>query len=234
MSKSIRSYLTFFFTAAFLGLAMPSAVGQPGGDEDRPARHAERDRGGYDDLREPRDSEVPGDFVQPLPSDGEERPGRRPPMTDPEIEAARQIIAQLYPELAVRMDTLHAENPAKLRRTIERRFPRVRFLVKLQKRQPALFALRMDDIRLGRETFALAKQVQQAHLNDDKEAYKDLYATLEEKLAAHFDVKQRVRQAELDLLRRRVEQLEEDLDDRDDDRDDLIEQRINELVGPKW
>ncbi|MEL7089328.1 MAG: hypothetical protein AAGL98_12960, partial [Planctomycetota bacterium] len=201
MSKSIRPYFTFVFTAAFLGLAMPSAVGQPGGDEDRPARHAERDRdldrGGYDDLREPRDPEIPGDFVPPLPPDGEERPGRRPPMTDPEIQAARQIIARLYPELALRMDTLHAENPQKLRRTIERRFPRVRFLVKLQKRQPALFALRMDDIRLGRETFALAKQVQQAHLNDDKEAYKDLYATLEEKLAAHFDVKQRVRQAEL-------------------------------------
>ena len=218
-------------TAALLCGAMPCGVVLA--DDDRPGRQAERDRDRGDDLREPH---AGGDHAGP-PHEGppeDDRRGRRQPMTDAEVESARQIIAELYPELAARMDALYEESPDKLRRTIEKRFSRVRFLVKLQERNPAMFELRMSDIRLGRETHALAQRVKQAHLDDDKKTYKALYAELEDKLAAHFDVKQRVRQAELDLLRQRVEELEADLEDRDDERDDLIEQRLNELVGPEW
>lgn len=242
MKKTTRPLLTLVFAAALLGVATPFVIGQPGPEDDRPARHAERDhdhdrdrdRGDANDLREPRDEQHPGDFMPPEPPPGDDRPGRHHPMTDQDVDAARQIIAQLYPELAERMDALYNEDPEKLRRTIEKRFSRVRFLVKLQERDPAMFELRIDDIRLGQATYVLAKQIKQAHLDDDKDAYKTLYAELEKKLEAHFNVKQKVRQAELVFLRRRVEQLEEDLDDRDDDRDDLIEQRLNELVGAEW
>ncbi|MEM7627052.1 MAG: hypothetical protein AAF333_15760 [Planctomycetota bacterium] len=216
----LRPWMMLAVTTALLCGSAPFAVTQPGPDDERTPRHPERnrERGVDRDLHEP----------------GGERPGRRQPMTADEIESARRIIAQLYPELAERMDTLYEENPEKLRRTIETRFPRVRFLVKLKERDPAMFDLRLSDIRLGRETLALARQVKKAHVDDDKDKYKMLYAELEAKLAEHFDVKQQVRQAELDFFRQRVEQLEDELEDRDDDRDDLIEQRLNELVGPEW
>ena len=155
-------------------------------------------------------------------------------MADQEVQAAREIVAQLYPELTERMDTIYEKDPEELRRILQRRFPRIRFLVHLKDKNPALYELRIQDIRLGRESSALAKQVKQAHLDDDKARYKTLYKELEDKLTQHFDVKQRLRQQEIEALRQRVEQLEDQLEQQDDDRKDIIEQRLGELVGPEW
>lgn len=221
-----RSHLALFVAALLLCISGAPFVAADDKDSDKNENRPE--------LREPRDDRATGDFLPPDDAKAKERDRRREPMGDQEIEAARQIIAQLYPELSERLEQLYAEDPEKFRKTIERRFSRVRFLVKLQERDPALFALRMDDIRLGRETMALVKQVKQAYRDDDKAAYRKLYESLEEKLEAHFDVKQKLRQAELEALRQRVENLEEDLEDLEDERDDLIEQRMGELVGPEW
>lgn len=168
--------------------------------------------------------------------DGRER-GRRGGgfrMTDQDLDAAQAIVARLYPELAERFDALRREDPRQFKQTLERRFPRVRFLVELQDRDPAMFELRMADIRLDRQTDALAYELREARNADDKDRYEDLRDAIEAKVTEHFDVRQQIRAMEIEMLKQKLEDLEERLDDRDDDRKDLIEQRVNELAGLDW
>lgn len=216
--------LALLFLAA--ALLVPGSVGLAGADDDRrpdgPPPH-EHDRD-FDELRK---SEGDSD-------DRSDDRRRRSRMSDEQIESARQIVQRLYPEMTEQLEQLHAEDPAELRRTIERRFPRVRYLVKLQEKDPEMFELRMADITLGRQIETLAEQVRQAHLDDDKDAYKARREQLEDKVADHFDARQAIRELEIQMLERRVEELKDRLDEHDDDRDDLIERRVEELTGPEW
>jgi hypothetical protein len=192
------------------------------------------------------------------PAAGERGPGDRPPqmddafdspvdqirgrlragppraMDDEELAVARQVIAELYPEVGPRLDQLAEEDPGELRRTLQRRFPRVRFLMELRERDPQMYELRLADIRLGRATAALAQQLREARAADDKPRHRALMDELEEQVAEHFDVRQTIRELEIEKLRQRLAELEEQLEERDDERDDLIEQRVGELAGPDW
>jgi hypothetical protein len=215
-----------------LALALVTAAPLMGWAQERDHH---RDHGdGDSDLHEPRGDAPPGPIF--LDDEGDDRPGRhgRLPLTAGEIDQARRIVARLYPDLSPRLDELAEDDPARLRKTLERRFPRVRFLVNLQRQDPAMFELRMADIDLGRATQALALQMRDAREREDKSTHRDLHDRLEDLVAEHFDVRQQIRQREIDLLKQKLESLEERLDDRDDDRRDLIEQRVEELAGPDW
>ncbi|MEM6459329.1 MAG: hypothetical protein AAF710_08070 [Planctomycetota bacterium] len=178
----------------------------------------------------------PGDS-SPGVSDGpsDERPRDRGPRdrrwTDAEAEAAREVIATLYPELAERLDKLRDEDPRAYRDALERRFPRVRFLVRLRERDPEMYALRVEDITLARRVESLGKAYRAAEADGDDMKSLAIKDDLEDAAAAHFDVRQTIRRIEIDRLRARLEAMEQQLEEQDDDRDDLIERRVDELTG---
>ena len=163
---------------------------------------------------------------------GDRRGGWR--MSDEDLEAAYRSVVQLYPDLAERRDALRDEDPRRFKQTLERRFPRVRFLVQLQQRDPEMFDLRMADISLDQQTDTLARQLRDARAADDEDRYDELRDQIEAKVTQHFDVRQQIRAREIEMLKAKLEELEQDLDDRDDDRKDLIEIRVNELAGSDW
>jgi len=209
--------LTFAMALVFSPLSFAERGGKPGGG----------------------DGFGPAEGVPPMFDDedgGKRDRGRRANfrMSDQDLDAAHAIVARLYPELAERLNVLRDEDPRQFKQTLERRFPRVRFLVDLEKRDPAMFELRMTDISLDRQTEALALQLREARDADDKDRYEDLREAIKAKVAEHFDVRQQIREMEIEKLKQKLEELEERLDDRDDDRKDLIEQRVNELAGPDW
>ncbi|MEM9418945.1 MAG: hypothetical protein AAGA25_07855 [Planctomycetota bacterium] len=166
--------------------------------------------------------------------EGRDRDRRGPRMSDEDLEAAYEIVVRLYPKMAEKLEAQREEDPEKFKKTLERSFPRMRFLVQLQKRDPEMFELRIQDISLDQQAKQLVKQLREARKADDKGRYKELYEQLETKVAEQFDVRQQIRAMEIEALKQKLEELEQSLDDRDDDRKDLIEQRINELAGPEW
>ncbi|MEO1237836.1 MAG: hypothetical protein AAFX76_13700, partial [Planctomycetota bacterium] len=169
---TLRSWLVLI---SVLALA-PAALAQP------------RDDGG----EEPRFEEPRSD------PDREHRRGRA--LTDEQVDAALEIVGRLYPELSERLETLREEDPRKLRQTLQRRFPRVRFLVNLQDRDPAMFELRISDLTLERQTRELAERLRAARDGDDRDAVRTLRDEIEAKVAEHFDVRQSIRQREIELL----------------------------------
>lgn len=185
---------------------------------------------------QPQESPERGDdaFAERHDADAEPRGWRGHRMNDDEIEAAYDIVVQLYPEVADRLEAQRDENPRELRNTLERKFPRVRFLVMLREHDPPMYELRMADIKLDRQTDALAAELREAREADDNGREDELMDRIELTVAEHFDVRQKIRTLEIEKLRQKLEELEQRLDDRDDDRKDLIEQRVQELVGPDW
>lgn len=204
---------------------------QDAGPPPPPPQQDDRDRGDRggpprdngDELREPRES-----------SDGDRKSHRWGPMSDEDVSSALEVVHELYPDLSERMLALQQEDPEKLRSTLEKRFPRVRFMVMLKNKDPEMYELRVSDIQLSRATDRLKERIKLAREEDDRKGYKDFRKELEEVLTQHFDVRQSIRQREVAYLKERVEKLEEDLDQRDDDRKDLIEKQLNELAGESW
>lgn len=233
---NISRWMSFSALAVLLTAGSPAASAQPDGGRDvfdPPAAEGPH-RGAHDEAGH-RGS--PDDQGEPPPFDessGDDRGRRGPRMTDAEIDAAYQIVVRLYPELADRLAELRRDDAREWRQTLERRFPRVHYLVNLQQRDPEMFELRLADIQLDRLTRALAEQLREARDHDDKDGYKQLRDQLETKVAEHFDVRQKIRGREIEALRQKLEELEERLDDRDDDRKDLIELRVEELAGVDW
>ncbi|MEM1109206.1 MAG: hypothetical protein AAGH99_11020 [Planctomycetota bacterium] len=221
MKINLRISLSVLTAALALALGGAIAFAQPGSDE----------RMGPPPHGEAGPPSMEGEGKEARGRDRERR-GRR--LSGEDLDAAYDIVVRLNPQLAEELQTLREEDPPGFQRALEQRFSRVRFLVELEKRDPAMFELRMSDISLGRQTTLLAKQVREARKADDKDKYEDLRDEIEAKVTEHFDVRQKIREMEIENLKRKLEELEETLDDRDDDRKDLIEQRVIELTGPDW
>ena len=188
-------------------------------DDDAKPAEAATDGG---DSADQADAEEEAPLAEPGSEDR-----RRWRMDDQEIAAARQIVARLYPDLSERLEQLFEDDPDEARRTLERRFRSVRFLVHLQKHDPEMFELRMRDVILDRRAQELAAKAAEADQPDQQGL---LRQRLHEALATHFDVRQKIRQREIDWLHRKVESLEDEIADEADRREALIEERVAELM----
>lgn len=160
-------------------------------------------------------------------------PEHRGRLTDEQAEAALEVLGELYPDTGERMWRNWEENPNEVRRMLERRFPRVRYLVALRERNPEMYELRISDLQLTRQTQQLGKELRHARKQEDPDddAIEELEDELEEAVEEHFEVRQELREMELEALHDRIEQMEDQLKDRSRDRRELIEQRLLELAG---
>lgn len=120
-----------------------------------------------------------------------------------------------------------------------RMMPYLRSLAMEKKRDPELYALRISDMKLKRETHVLAQALREARESkQDKDVIESLEDQIEEKVTVHFDVRQELQELDLKRLEERIELLSEQLEEREDARDDLIKQRVEELTqrkrGASW
>ncbi len=177
--------------------------------------------------------ESEGDVLEEPGRDKGEREARRRRwrMDAEEVDAARRIVGVLYPELAERLEALYAKDPEEARETLERRFPRVRFLVRLEKHDPEMYLLRMNDIRLERQIDHQFEQLGEAREAEDEAAYTQARAALETLVTEHFDVRHQIREREIIDLERRLAELKKRWDEQSEDRAALIQQRLDELAG---
>ena len=154
----------------------------------------------------------------------------RPPLTEEQVGQAIQVLQQIDPEAAAYVEQIREEAPLRVAWALERRFPQIVDFLSLKQRDPAMYELRIEDLRLAHESRRLARRIGMA-----KEAGKDdeaerLTDQLAETLEHHFDIRQQIRERELADLEARVERLREQLEQRADNRDDLIEQRLQQLT----
>ncbi|MDX1682556.1 MAG: hypothetical protein R3336_05515 [Phycisphaeraceae bacterium] len=157
-----------------------------------------------------------------------EKPDRRRQvkLTAEQRETILEILREVRPELARRIEETGDRTPEATRRVLARHAPWVRRLVQMKEKEPDRYKLWLEDLQLTRKTRDLGQQMVKATDADKPAAEKKL----RDVLARQFEVRQAIRRYELKKLEDRLTQLREQLAERRQDRDKLIEQRLNQLV----
>ncbi|BAM04643.1 hypothetical protein [Phycisphaera mikurensis] len=229
--------------AALLAAALaaaPPALAQP--DPPPPPRQADQDRGhGQHHDREGRRGDAGHRGREGRHGGGGEEDHRRPSR-----EEMAAVLRDIDPALAERVADREARGgPGGLAGRpgrgvvaadgIRTLFPQIARLTRLKQVDPALYDLRVRDIRFERDTERIVAEGRRLRgdptIEDADDRLEDLHDELEEKVEAHFELRQEIRAAELERLEKRLEQLEEDLKRRQDDKDALIAQRLAKLRG---
>jgi hypothetical protein len=186
-----------------------AAPAQPGGDpfEKRDPEHKEGerrgDRGGHEDK----------------------------PLSPEHLAEAMDVLRRVDPEKAAQVQARLEQDPDGVSRELRKQFPRIERFLGLKKWDPGMFDLRVEDLRLHHRSNQVAKALQEARDRDDHAAERAHADELERVVTEHFDVRQRIREREIEHLEKRIAQLREQLEQRDDEKSELIERRTQELAS---
>jgi len=190
---------------------------------ERPMMRGDRRYGG--------EGERPHDGMGPGPR-GDQDGGAN--LTDEQIEQVLEVLEDYRPEMAEQIREMRERDPQRAEQLLRRALMFVRPMVQMQQTDPEGYELHLRDAKLDRESQEIARRLRAA---DGREADK-LHGQLRDVLAAHFDVRQQIRERKLAELERQIEQLRTQIETRAESRDRLVEQRYSELTGqsqrPEW
>ncbi len=147
------------------------------------------------------------------------------------MENVMDVIADIDPEMADRIRRHRDDNPRASMGIIRDKFPEAFWLVRLRHDDPAMYALRVDDLKLYRRSEVLAKQLREARREDpDGDVADDLTDALTETIEQHFEVQNTIHELEVERLEARIDALKDAIRDRDRREKELIEKRLNRLL----
>lgn len=147
-----------------------------------------------------------------------------------QLDEAMAVLRRVDPEKAKEVEAQYQRDPEGLGRELRKRFPRIEHFLGLKRWDPEMFDLRVEDMRLTNESQKAAAALRDAKIKDDSAAERKHEDDLERIVTEHFDIRQRIREREIQMLEKRIEQLREQLEKRDDEKDDFIERRISQLT----
>jgi len=161
----------------------------------------------------------------------------RPPrsgkaMTEQQVERKDEVvrfIREHFPERAARLEELKRRDPEEFRKRRQELAGEIRRLLDLKEKDPATFRVQLEEMRLRDELQRLAREARglAAGSRERQEAEK----ALRDAVRKSFELRQKVKEAELQELRKRLQDLEGSLSRRAERREQLIEERTQELLG---
>jgi len=170
-----------------------------------------------------------------------QRGGRDRPAPPSRLEAAQeqrdevvQFIQENFPEKARMLKELRQRDPEEFRRRRQQLAEEVRHLRELRRDNPELFRLQLDEMRLRDETNLLAREARRAEGGKGRE---EAVKRLREALERSFELRSRIKQGEVEDLRKRLADLEASLKRRLERRAQMVEERQRQLLeggGEDW
>jgi hypothetical protein len=178
--------------------------------------------------RGPRDRRDRPDDDRPEGPGGPDGPGgadgQRPEPIDP--DAAMRVLEEVNPALHERLTRLREERPEAFRAMIERQMPRLAALSREREEDPQGWPDRARLFALERQAGAEARRA--ASLDGaEQDAAK---ARLREMLEQMFELRLKVAQSDMRRLERRVQALQQEIDDKAGARDAMIDQRLEQML----
>lgn len=160
----------------------------------------------------PAAAKPPAPDGKPEPRRGDASRGRpdmpmSPEMVDRIIEVARDV----SPDLARQIEERRNASPEEMTQAVRQSARRLVSLAVLKQRNPELYAIRVEDLRLQLELRALGEQYRAAVEAKDDARAKSLDAQIAAKARAQFDVDVRARAQELVALDQQVKTMREEL-----------------------
>ena len=162
-----------------------------------------------------------------VPMEREEGP--RGPVRAEEMQAMLEVLREMEPGLGQKIEQWKAENPDRVTSMLQRRFPRLRHLAYLRKTDRELYDLRVQEFRGNRGLVESVRAYRAAQLAKDPQAPAKLDA-LRGQLREQFELRQKLRRAELHRLEQRLDALRKEIADRDARRDRAIEDQLRHAL----
>lgn len=207
-------------------------LGEPGG------------RRSGDDLNDP-DMDGPGprrDGPGPRGSRGrdDDEPGssRASALTEDDKVFIREFLKASDPSLLPKLEELEKRDPDAVAKRYSEMWPRVRFLHEMRSRDPELYALRLQEITLGREAVDHAKwivrwdhesKVNPPTTKDPKER-SDREAKLRQVLSQQFQLRGKVMTYELSKLRERLDRGAKEIAERGKDESKVVDETMRTML----
>jgi hypothetical protein len=149
-----------------------------------------------------------------------------------QVRDALKVLRQIDPEKADQLEKHIDQNPERVGQALHESFPHLGRFLAMRRYDPQGFDLRIKDLALSRQSQHSARRFHEAQrLGDDAMAGAEQEA-LQGIVADHFDVRQEIKEYELIRLEGKIQELRDQLQQRVNNRDELIEERLEELVGP--
>ncbi|MBX3403352.1 MAG: hypothetical protein KF699_08080 [Phycisphaeraceae bacterium] len=162
--------------------------------------------------------------------------GREPPLdrplTDEERAAVREFLRTAQPRLHEMFAELEAADPDEAARRLREMFPRIRPMIELRQNDPALYELRMRELRTGREAMEAARrfiEVERTASSPEAERTR-AEAALRAAVGAHLDARAEIGRHE---LARQIERAQRDLaeiEGRSADRDADVQRMMTRMI----
>ena len=132
------------------------------------------------------------------------------------------------PDMYEQAKAIRDNDPASFDKMIHNALNTVNRMEELRKRNPPLFELRMKDFELAYKTLKVAKDCKRPDLAPaDKES---LMKQLTDLVSTQFDLRQKIRQLEIDDVQKQLATLGQQLEDRKADKDNIIKKRVDDLI----
>jgi hypothetical protein len=157
--------------------------------------------------------------------------GDTPPEGLGELARRRAEVAEFvrgtFPELARQLEQLRREDPVAFQRKRQAIAREALRLLELRDRDGTLFQLAVEELRQREDLERLAAKCRRER---DAARRAELETELRNKVGAAFDLRQRIKEAEVADLDRKLAELRDGLSRRAERRDELIEAKLGELL----
>lgn len=154
------------------------------------------------------------------------RPPRdvRPVELSPEDEKLLfEVLQEVNPKLVEKIKTWRKVNPERSGRMLARMFNRMQNLIHLKSMDKPMYELKIKDLGLDAQSRTLAAAYRKEPTDDAKKQLMDV-------LSEQFDVRQKMREHELDRLKEKISQLESQLQQRAANRQQIINKQLKDIT----
>ena len=153
---------------------------------------------------------------------------------DPQrLREMMRFLRETAPQVAERIEAEILDNPDRAEQVYRRMAPRMLPQMEMRERDPEMFSIRAESMRLDWQIRQVAQSVRRVNAASDAPAEESarVNAILRELVAKRVDIAQRERALMIDRLEQRVASMRADLTTSAADRDSEVDQKVRELLA---
>ena len=165
----------------------------------------------------------------------EERLAPPPPapvmLSEEDKEELSEFFKQIYPDIRVELKEMESTNPAAYDKKMQRLYREYIFLKRIEREEPERFSEAIELRKLSEEVNSIAEKYKKTQSESEKNGLK---IQLNGTLSKLFDLRENERALEIDRIKERLSQLQQEMDERQKNKEQIIQKRLNELIGKDY
>lgn len=232
--KPYNTLIAAFLVAGFLGLFTRPVAAQDEPSKDQPATLKSAE--GVTPKASLREQSSEGGTASSLRPRGYQVNGRRRgalrrPLSAQDIQNVIAVANDVSPDWAESLKKLHEEDSESLTESIRKNGRRLLGLAMLRERDPALYEVRVGELRCNRELSAVSVAYKEAIRDGRNEDAEELREQVRVLVKQSLDFELRARAMELAALDKALRELKSQLQVEIATQNDRLQQRLNEVLA---